>query len=44
MELDKPTKINDFKLYNLVDFEYGTHTIQINIKGKGFKINTFTFG
>ena len=44
MELNKPTEINDFKLYNLVDFEYGTHTIQINIKGKGFKINTFTFG
>ena len=44
MELGKPTKINDFKLYSLVDFEYGKHTIQINIKGKGFKINTFTFG
>ena len=44
MEIDGPTEINDFKLYNLVDFEYGKHTIQINIKGKGFKINTFTFG
>ncbi|MEK6948633.1 MAG: thioredoxin family protein, partial [Nanoarchaeota archaeon] len=43
-DLNKTTEINDFKLYNLADFEYGTHTIQINIKGKGFKINTFTFG
>ncbi|MBI2523537.1 thioredoxin family protein [Candidatus Woesearchaeota archaeon] len=44
MKLNDPTKINDFKLYNLIDFEYGTYTVQINIKGKGFKINTFTFG
>jgi thiol-disulfide isomerase/thioredoxin len=44
MEIEGLTAVNDFKLYNLVDFEYGTHTLQINIKGKGFKINTFTFG
>jgi thiol-disulfide isomerase/thioredoxin len=38
------SSVRDFTLYNLVDYEYGEHTIQIKIKGKGFKINTFTFG
>ena len=38
------SKIKESKLYNLIDFEYGKHKIEIRIKGKGFKIYTFTFG
>ena len=38
-------KISEFKLYNLANAEkYDTHSIQIDIVGKGFKIYTFTFG
>jgi len=44
VKLEGNTLVKDFRLYNVVDYQYGKHTIQINIKGKGFKINTFTFG
>ena len=38
-------KINEFKLYNLASAkDYDTHVIDILVKGKGFKIYTFTFG
>ena len=36
--------IKEGKLYNLVDHEYGTGLLELRITGKGFKINTFTFG
>ena len=37
--------IKEFKLYNLVNAQnYGTHILNINVKGNGFKIFTFTFG
>jgi hypothetical protein len=37
--------INGQRLYNLVtNKEYGEHTIEIDVKGKGFQIYTFTFG
>ncbi|MBI2134709.1 thioredoxin family protein [Candidatus Woesearchaeota archaeon] len=36
--------IEEGKLYNLVDFEYGSGLLELRIRGKGFKINTFTFG
>jgi hypothetical protein len=33
------------RLYNLAtNKEYGEHTIEIDVKGKGFQIYTFTFG
>ena len=39
------SNIKEFKLYNLADAEdYDTHSINVNIVGKGFKIFTFTFG
>ena len=39
------SKIKEYKLYNLASAEnYDTHAININIKGKGFRIYTFTFG
>ena len=39
------SKIKEFKLYNLASAEkYDNHVININVKGKGFKIYTFTFG
>jgi len=39
------SKIKDFRLYNIASAEeYGTHSININAAGKGFKIYTFTFG
>ena len=38
------SKIRESKLYNLVDYDYGKHKIEIRIDGKGFKIYTFTFG
>jgi len=38
-------KIKEFKLYNLGSAEnYGTHIINIDVVGKGFKVYTFTFG
>ncbi len=38
-------KIKEFKLYNLGNAErYGTHIINIDAVGKGFKVYTFTFG
>jgi hypothetical protein len=37
--------IDNQRLYNLVtNKDYGEHTIEIDIKGKGFEIYTFTFG
>ena len=36
--------IKDEKLYNLVDYDYDSHLLELIIKGKGFKIYTFTFG
>ena len=37
--------IDQQRLYNLVtNKNYGEHTIQIDVKGKGFQIYTFTFG
>ena len=46
LEQNKSTsQINEFKLYNLANAEnYGTHVINVNLEGKGFKIYTFTFG
>ena len=39
------SSIKEFKLYNLANAEnYGIHSINIDIAGKGFKIYTFTFG
>ena len=39
------SKINEFKLYNLVSGDnYNEHILQIDVIGKGFKIYTFTFG
>lgn len=39
------SKIKEFKLYNIANAEdYGSHIINIDIIGKGFKIYTFTFG
>lgn len=37
--------IDKQRLYNLVtNKDYGEHTIEIDVKGKGFQIYTFTFG
>ena len=37
--------IDGQRLYNLAtNREYGEHTIEIDVKGKGFQIYTFTFG
>jgi len=36
--------INEERLYNLVDYKYDTGLLELRIKGKGFKINAFTFG
>ena len=37
--------INEYKLYNIASAEdYGTHMIELQVAGKGFKIYTFTFG
>lgn len=41
---DGVAAVNDYRLYNIVDADYGVHTVTINIKGKGFKLFTFTFG
>ncbi len=39
------TIVQEYRLYNLVSLnDYGLHTIELNITGKGFKIYTFTFG
>ncbi|MBI2649701.1 redoxin domain-containing protein [Candidatus Woesearchaeota archaeon] len=39
------SSINEFKLYNIASAEnYGSHALNINVAGKGFKIYTFTFG
>lgn len=37
-------KIDDEALYNLVDYDYESHLLELRIKGKGFKLYTFTFG
>ncbi len=38
-------KVSEQRLYNIVsDSAYATRTVEINVKGKGFKIYTFTFG
>ncbi|HLC60631.1 MAG TPA: redoxin family protein [Candidatus Nanoarchaeia archaeon] len=37
--------IKEFKLYNIASAEdYGTHIMELQVGGKGFKIYTFTFG
>jgi len=37
--------VDEQRLYNLVtNKNYGEHTIEIDVKGKGFQIYTFTFG
>ena len=37
--------IDEQRLYNLVtNKDYGEHTIEIDVKGQGFQIYTFTFG
>jgi hypothetical protein len=37
--------IDGQRLYNLAtNKEYGEHTIEIDVIGKGFQIYTFTFG
>ena len=37
--------INEFKLYNVASAENsGTHMLELQVGGKGFKIYTFTFG
>ncbi|HLC62354.1 MAG TPA: thioredoxin family protein [Candidatus Nanoarchaeia archaeon] len=37
--------IKEFKIYNIASAEgYGTHIIELQLAGKGFKIYTFTFG
>jgi len=37
--------INEYKLYNIASAEdYGTHMMELQVAGKGFKIYTFTFG
>jgi thiol-disulfide isomerase/thioredoxin len=46
-ELDIEGKLNidGQRLYNIADHgEYGNHHIEINAKGSGFKLYTFTFG
>ena len=37
-------EIQEGKLYNIVDHKYEPGLLELRIKGKGFKINTFTFG
>jgi thiol-disulfide isomerase/thioredoxin len=37
-------KIKEGRLYNLVDYQYGKGLLELRVKGKGLKINTFTFG
>jgi thiol-disulfide isomerase/thioredoxin len=41
---DNKVVVKDSKLYNVVDYEYEPHTVALSVKGKGFKIYTFTFG
>ena len=36
--------VKEERLYNLVDYQYGPGLLELRIKGKGFKINAFTFG
>ena len=46
-ELDTEDKLNidGQRLYNIADHgDYGNHHIEINAKGSGFKLYTFTFG
>ena len=46
-DLDTEGKLNidGQRLYNIADHEdYGNHHIEINAKGSGFKLYTFTFG
>lgn len=41
----EPTNIEGETLYTVVSgTEYGTHTLTLDVKGKGFRIYTFTFG
>lgn len=42
---DATVTVDEQRLYNLVaDSDYRTRVIEINVKGKGFRIYTFTFG
>jgi len=36
--------VQEGRLYNIVDYQYGPGLLELIIKGKGFKINAFTFG
>ena len=37
-------RISGSKLYNVVNGNYGQHLLLLRIKGKGFRLFTFTFG
>ncbi len=38
-------RIDEQRLYNIIkSSSYGKHTLEIDIKGKGFQLYTFTFG
>lgn len=44
-DIDGKFVVDEQRLYNLVtNKNYGEHTIEIDVKGKGFQIYTFTFG
>ena len=44
-ENESISDIKEFKLYGLASAQnYGAHALNIKIKGKGFKLYTFTFG
>ena len=42
---ESTSEIKEFRLYNIGNAQnYDTHSINLKVKGKGFKIYTFTFG
>ncbi|MBS3068621.1 redoxin domain-containing protein [Candidatus Micrarchaeota archaeon] len=44
-EKHKEIMVGEFDLYRVVEGnDYESHLLELNITGKGFKINTFTFG
>jgi hypothetical protein len=45
LDTDGKLNIDGQRLYNIADHaDYGNHHIEINAKGSGFKLYTFTFG
>ena len=45
LDTEGKLNINGQRLYNIADHgDYGNHHIEINAKGSGFKLYTFTFG